>query len=194
MAAFVLGNGVSRESVDIEKLKRRGSVYGCNGLYRTHTVTALIATDQPISLVIQDSGYSKHNRFYTRRPMPNTGAQTVPKEYFGFSSGPIATAIAAKDRENPVYIIGFDMGPNQHGQFNNVYAGTQYYKPMGAAPTYTGNWTKQLIKIISDHPDQQFVRVMGATTATIPDFANVKNLTNMAMDTFLERINTGKDL
>jgi hypothetical protein len=126
--------------------------------------------------------------------MPNTGAQTVPKEYFGFSSGPIATAIAAKDRENPVYIIGFDMGPNQHGQFNNVYAGTQYYKPMGAAPTYTGNWTKQLIKIISDHPDQQFVRVMGATTATIPDFINVKNLTNMTMDTFLERINTGKDL
>ena len=126
--------------------------------------------------------------------MPNTGAQTVPKEYFGFSSGPIATAIAAKDRENPVYIVGFDMGPNQHGQFNNVYAGTQYYKPMGAAPTYTGNWTKQLIKVISDHPNQQFVRVMGATTATISDFINVKNLTNMTMDTFLERINTGKDL
>jgi len=194
MVAFVLGNGISRESVDIEKLKRRGAVYGCNGLYRTHTVTALIATDQPISRVIQDSGYSKHNRFYTRRPMPNTGAQPVPKEYFGFSSGPIATSIAAKDRENPVYIIGFDMGPNQHGQFNNIYAGTQYYKPMGAAPTYIGNWTKQLIKVIADHPDQQFVRVIGETTATIPDFVNVKNLTNMTMDTFLERINTGKDL
>lgn len=194
MVAFVLGNGISRESVDIEKLQRRGSVYGCNGLYRTHTVTALIATDKPISQLIEQSGYSKTNRFYTRRPLPDSGALTVPREYFGFSSGPIAVAIAAKDFENPIYIIGFDMGPNPQGQFNNVYAGTEFYKPIGAAPTYTGNWAKQLVKVVSDHPRNQFVRVMGATTAVLPELENLRNLDNMPMDTFLERINTKKDL
>jgi len=194
MAAFVLGNGVSREMVDITRLMRRGSVYGCNGLYRTHEVTALIATDQAISRVIQTSGYSKKNRFYTRRPLPNLGAQQVPKAYFGFSSGPIATAIAAQDKENPICLIGFDMGPNQNGHFNNIYAGTEFYKPVGATPTYTGNWVKQLSKVIVDHPQQRFIRIMGPTTATIPDLINLKNLEFMPMDTFLERINTKKDL
>ena len=194
MVAFVLGNGVSREQVDITKLSRRGAVYGCNGLYRTHSVSALIATDMPISMDIQESGYSKTNRFYTRRPLPNSGAMKVPKEYFGYSSGPIAVAIAAQDRENPIYTIGFDMAPDQSGRFNNVYAGTKYYKPIGATPTYTGNWIKQLIKIMDDHPDQQFVRIMGATTAMISEFVNVKNLSAMPIETFLERINTGKDL
>lgn len=194
MVAFVLGNGVSRESVDIEKLKRRGPVYGCNGIFRTHTITAVIATDQPIARLIQDSGYSKNHRFYTRRPVPGSGALSVPKEYFGYSSGPNAVAIAARDHENPIYMLGFDMGPNQHGKFNNIYAGTEFYKPVGAAPTYTGNWVKQLLKVISDHPQQMFIRVMGPTTASISDFVNLKNFQTMDLDTFVERINTKKDL
>jgi len=194
MVAFVLGNGVSRESVDIARLMRRGSVYGCNGLYRTHTVTALIATDQPISRAIQESGYSKINRFYTRRPMADSGAQPVPKEYFGFSSGPIAVSIAARDYENPIYLIGFDMGPNQHGHFNNLYAGTEFYKPVGATPTYTGNWAKQLVKVISDYAKHRFIRVMGPTTSPIQELENIRNLETMPLETFLERINTKKDL
>ena len=194
MAAFVLGNGLSRQAVDIDKLMLRGSVYGCNGLYRTHAVTALIATDRPISQAIQESGYAKKNRFYTRRPMANLGALPVPKEYFGFSSGPIATAIAAKEHENPIYLIGFDMGPDTTGKFNNVYASTEFYKALGAPPTYTGNWAKQLSKVMSDCSQQRFIRVIGPTTAGIPELENIKNLTFMTMDTFLERINTRKDL
>jgi hypothetical protein len=93
MAAFVLGNGVSRAAVDVDLLLRLGAVYGCNALYRTHAVTALVATDRPIAEAIQNSGYSLEHRFYTRRPLPNTGAQAVPRPYFGFSSGPIALAL-----------------------------------------------------------------------------------------------------
>ena len=59
MTAFVLGNGTSRQEITIDQLLHLGSVYACNGVYRTHTVTALVATDHPISKVIQESGYSK---------------------------------------------------------------------------------------------------------------------------------------
>ena len=194
MAAFVLGNGVSRDAVDIERIQRRGPVYGCNGLYRTHMITALIATDTAISRAIQESGYSKRHRFYTRRPLPNSGALAVPKSYFGYSSGPIAVAVAASDNETPIYLLGFDMGPDQTGKFNNIYANTEFYKPLGAAPTYTGNWVKQLTKVLADHPHQSFVRVMGKTTAPVPELEKLKNLTFMTMETFVERINTTKDL
>ena len=33
--AFVLGNGVSRKSIDPHALKLHGKTYGCNALYRT---------------------------------------------------------------------------------------------------------------------------------------------------------------
>ena len=194
MAAFVLGNGRSREPLDVNHLLTVAPVYGCNALYRSHCVTALVATDRPIATQIQESGYPRHNRFYTRRPMPNLGALPVPKKYFGFSSGPIACAIAAEDGMNPVYLLGFDMGPTESGRFNNVYADTEFYKKTEALPTFTGNWVRQLITVMRDHPSQRFIRVHGATTADIEEFAGVNNMEKLGFDQFLARINTPKDL
>lgn len=195
MTAFVLGNGLSRQSVSVDRLLELGRVYGCNGLYRTHTVTALVATDHPIARSIQESGYSQTNRFYTRRPLPRLGAQMVPKKYFGYSSGPIATAIAAEDANPTLYLLGFDMAPDPNGKFNNVYAGTQFYKPMGSQPTFTGNWTRQLAQVMNDYAKTHFVRIIGETTQEdIRDFKKVRNLSNLPIASFLERINTGKDL
>ena len=194
MAAFVLGNGRSRADISIDLLLQLGPVYGCNALYRTHTPTVLVATDRPISTEIQESGYSAKNRFYTRRPMPNLGGHPVPKQYFGFSSGPIAVAIAAQDQNNPVYLLGFDMGPDEQGKFNNLYADTQHYKKSGSVPTYTGNWIKQLQTVMRDHKDQRFIRVHGPTTAEIPDFHTVWNLEKLDIQQFVHRLNTPKDL
>lgn len=146
MTAFVLGNGLSRLEVDLNALQKQGNIYGCNALYRSFTPTVLVATDTPIAHEIQNSGYSKLNTFYTRRPLKESGALVVPKPYFGFSSGPIAVALSAIDGNDPIYLIGFDMGPNESGKFNNVFAGTEHYKAVGADPTFTGNWVKQLKK------------------------------------------------
>ena len=194
MAAIVLGNGRSREPLDVNHLLTLAPVYGCNALYRSHCPTVLVATDRPIATQIQESGYPRHNRFYTRRPMPNLGALSVPKKYFGFSSGPIACAIAAEDGMNPVYLLGFDMGPTESGRFNNVYADTEFYKKTEALPTFTGNWVRQIVTICRDFPKISFHRVMGDTTAAIPEFSKVDNLRHMPMADFLDRINNTKDL
>lgn len=194
MAAFVLGNGVSRRPVDVNLLMKRGAVYGCNALYRTHTVTALIATDKPIAEEIQKSGYSDNNRFYTRRPLPGSKALVVPQKYFGYSSGPIAAAIAAQDDHNPVYLLGFDLGPNQVGAFNNLYADTEFYKKTGSVPTYSGNWIRQLCTVMRDYRHRTFIRVHGETTAEVEDFDTIENFQKMALSDFLERINKPKDL
>jgi len=195
MAAFVLGNGISRAGIDVDLLMRLGPTYGCNALYRTHVVTALVATDRPIAQAIQDSGYSLRNRFYTRRPQPNTGAQVVPRQYFGFSSGPIAVALAAADCPGSrIYLLGFDMGPAPTGRFNNVFADSEHYKKSSAPPTFTGNWVRQLIRVTKDYPDCRFVRVHGDTTAEITEFAALTNLERVSIMEFLQRINNPKDL
>lgn len=194
MTAFVLGNGHSRKHISVDRLIQLAPVYGCNALYRTHTPTALIATDRQIAEAIQHSGYAKRARFYTRRPLTGLGAMTVPKEYYGFSSGPIATAIAALDANKIIYLLGFDMGPSPAGRINNLYADTEFYKPSSSPPTFAGNWTKQLIRVAKDFPNIEFVRVHGDTTAEVEDFANLPNFKKMDISDFAARINNPKDL
>lgn len=193
MTAIVLGNGRSRLELDTDWLMAQAPVYGCNALYRTHTPCVLVATDQHIAQTIQDSGYARLHRFYTRRPRPGSGALTVPREYFGYSSGPIAVALAAADRHDPIYLIGFDMGPDQHGRFNNVYAGTEHYKPVASDPTFTGNWVRQLVRVMTDHVTTDFVRVQGAETADIAEFASVRNLQHITLAQFRASINNAKE-
>jgi hypothetical protein len=194
MAAFVLGNGRSREAIDVNRLLELGSVYGCNALYRTYTPTVLVATDHPIALAIQSSGYSQRNRFYTRRPQSDSGAQLIPKPYHGFSSGPVATALAAMDGNTRIYLLGFDLGGLPGDRFNNIYADTEFYKPSHAPPTFTGNWARQLCQIMADFSQCDFVRVVGPTTASVQEFKNIKNYSDLDLQDFLARINTAKDL
>jgi hypothetical protein len=192
--AFVLGNGLSRAPVNLETLAQCGPVYGCNALYREFTPHCLVATDRPIATEIQETGYSGRARFHTRRPIAGLGARPVPKAYYGNSSGPIATSLAALDGHHKIYLVGFDLGPSSTGRFNNIYANTQHYKKPSDHPTYTGNWIKQLCAIARDFPQVEFVRVHGDTTADIADFAAVPNMKKLPMEHFLERINTSKDL
>lgn len=192
--AFVLGNGISRAEIQVNELQKYGSIYGCNALYRTAKPTVLIATDQPIATAIQDSGYALKNRFYTRRPIDGLGAVRIPASYYGYSSGPIAVGIAAMDRVQRIYMLGFDMGPTENNKINNLYAGTEYYKSADSQPTYTGNWIRQITKIVNEYPKTKFVRVCGPTTAKILELNALPNLAHIDIDSFQNRINNQKDL
>jgi len=185
MTAFVLGNGISRRDIDLTRLRNHGPIYGCNALYREFTPDVLVATDRPIATRIQETGYSAQNRFYTRRPLPNLGAIAVPEKYYGNSSGPIASALAALDGHKKIYLLGFDLGATTEQKFNNMYAGTEFYKAAQSEPTYTGNWIRQLCKLTSDFPDTQFYRVHGAATADIDDFRKISNFSRCNLDWFL---------
>jgi hypothetical protein len=192
--AFVLGNGRSRMGLDLQQLSTQGPIYGCNALYREFTPTVLVSTDRPISTAIQQSGYPAQHTHYTRKPIPGLGSRAVPQKYFGFSSGPLATAIAALDGHDAVYLIGFDMSGLPGEKFNNVYADTEFYKKSTARPTYTGNWTRQLCHIARDFPRIRFVRVHGETTGSVAQFDGISNLYKLTLHDFQNRLNNPKEL
>lgn len=192
--AFVLGNGVGRAGLDLDQLRQRGKIYGCNALYREFVPDVLVATDRPIAAAIEQSGYALTHEFYTRRPLPDLGARRLPPEYTGYSSGPNAVALAAKHQNLLIYLLGFDMGPSATNQFNNVYADTEFYKSSKHPPTFTGNWARQLVQICQDYPATQFVRVHSTTTAAVPEFDRISNLASMSMAMFVDLINNTKDV
>jgi len=191
--AFVLGNGKSRLALDLYQLQEVGPIYACNAIYRTFTPDVLVATDPGISKAIQESGYAKEHRFHTRRPIEGTGAKSLPKAYKGFSSGPNAVAQACMDGYHVMYLIGFDLGTTD-GQFNNVYADTEFYKKITDPPTFSGNWIKQIKQLAEEYSNRRFVRVEGPETAFVSGFRDVANLQTMPIDRFQERINTRKGL
>lgn len=184
--AFVLGNGRSRSVIDLARLHQHGVIYGCNALYRDFEPDVLIAADRAISEQIQHSGYSQKHKFYTRKPIEGLGARRVPQEYWGFSSGQIAVAVACMDRHCPVFMLGFDLGSTDT-KFNNVYADTEFYKRSSDRPTYSGNWIKQIIRVAKDYQDCVLVRVMGAESAAVPEFSAVNNIQHMPMTEFVAR-------
>lgn len=63
---FLVGNGESRKDYDLNKLKGKGRIYGCNGLYRDFTPDVLVAVDQGICHEIYNSGYCQDNETYLR--------------------------------------------------------------------------------------------------------------------------------
>ena len=192
--AIVIGNGISRQGIDLQQLKQLGTIYGCNAVYTEFTPDILVATDKPIAARIQETGYALKNKFYTRRPLPNSGALVLPREYHGYSSGPNACGLAAINGHIHIYLLGFDMGPSLTQRFNNIYADTEFYKTSAHPPTYTGNWVKQIVKITQDFPYTNFIRLTGPTTARIAELESIKNLEHQDLATFLDRINNKKDL
>lgn len=189
-AAFVLGNGVSRQQIDLIQLKTLGNVYGCNAIYREFEPDVLISTDTPISERIQHEGYSQTHVHYTRKPLPDSGARRITQKYFGYSSGPVAVSQAAIDGAMTIYLIGFDLGPTRTGRFNNCYADTEFYKKSSAVPTFTGNWVRQLQTIMKDFPKTSFFRITGDTTAEVRELLGVANLAHMPMVDFQQRLVT----
>jgi hypothetical protein len=192
--AFVLGNGVSRKNISLPYLKQRGKIYGCNALYRDFTPDVLVATDRPISEEIQNSKYALENRFHTRKPVPGLGALPLIQKYYGYSSGPNALGLACQDGHRIIYLVGFDMAPDENQQFNNVYADTEFYKKSGSNPTFTGNWIKQLCTIMNDYPENKFYRIVGPTTGNSTELDALRNLQSQSLDSFVDRINNQKDL
>lgn len=191
--AFVLGNGKSRRGIDLSLLKQQGKVYGCNALYREFTPDVLIATDKPIADEIQNSGYAKNNRFFTRRPLPDSGALKLPNEYRGMSSGPNALAQACLDGHTTLYLIGFDLGSND-GQFNNLYADTQFYKKITDPPTFGGNWIKQIRQITEQYSTRSFFRVVGKESTHVPTFAEIPNMRIVDREQFENKLNSTKGM
>lgn len=161
--AFIIGNGTSRKSVNLDHLKKIGTTYGCNALYRDFTPDFLIAVDVRMVLEITRTGYHNSNKVFTN---PNRAFNKIlnlnlfqPSK--GWSSGPTALWLATQHHYKQIYILGFDYKGLDNGKkFNNVYANTPNYKKSSDTATFFGNWLRQTVTVIKETPNIQFTRVI----------------------------------
>ena len=120
---FLIGNGTSRKHFDLERLRGKGTIIGCNALYREFAPDLLITIDAKMLREVKESGYAENHTVM----IPRGRTVAVPKaltwrtERFN-TSGCFGIKMI-KQLINPkfCYMLGMDGFPG------NVYDKTKNY-------------------------------------------------------------------
>ena len=196
--AFVLGNGESRKGIRIADLKKHGTVFACNAVYRTEEPDYLIAVDPKMILEIAETDYPKTHEVWTNynhQYSKNENAKNHIKWFqpsLGWSSGPTALKMAADKKFTMIYIMGFDYqghvkdAKNKRFSFNNVFKDSRNYKKSTDEATYHGNWLNQTKRVLTDYPEIQFRRVIRKDAFKPHDLEFSANLKHLDIDEFLK--------
>ena len=197
--AFVLGNGESRRGIDINDLKEKGTVFACNGEYRTHQPHYLIAVDPKMILEIGETDYPIHNKVWSNYNAQYAKHQKIidhvnwVKPSLGWSSGPTALRMALEHGFKEIYVLGFDYqglsseGKNQNFRFNNIFKDTRNYKKSNEQATFHGNWLNQTKKCVMDFPDAKFYRVIPNGWYKPKDLEWKDNVEHMVKEKFMSK-------
>ena len=184
--AFVLGNGTSRLRLNLPELKGRGTIIGCNAIYREFEPDYLVAVDTKMVNEIIAAGYHKDHQVWTN---PNKGINSKKNINFfsphrGWSSGPTALWFASNLGHKEVYFFGFDY-QGLNGKFNNVYADTFNYKKSSDSATYFGNWLNQTERTIKENRGINYFRVADPSSF-VPDKlrSTLPNLRHITFEEF----------
>lgn len=60
----VIGNGNSREDLNLDEINKKAITFGCNALYRNFSPDYLLSVDAPITHEILSTDYVKNNNLY----------------------------------------------------------------------------------------------------------------------------------
>ena len=186
--AFVLGNGISRKSIDLNQLRKYGTIYGCNALYREFVPDHLIAVDSKMVLEIASTNYQRYNSVWTN---PNKLYNNIPNLNIfqpskGWSSGPTALWLASQHVYKEIYILGFDykgIGDRQD-RFNNMYADSYNYKKSDEPATFHGNWLRQTATTIKENPTIRYFRVIQPDNFCPSELNIIRNISNILVEDF----------
>lgn len=143
--AYIIGNGASRQPFDLMILRGKGTVFGCNALYRDFSFTSpkyvlpdfLVAIDDAITVEIESSDFPSN-----RVIIPPENEKWEPVElHWGRSAtkdwnparprsnaGMNAILEAIKKGYSDLYIFGFDsLVVDNKVALSNLYDGTDCY-------------------------------------------------------------------
>lgn len=186
--AFVIGNGRSRSNFQLKYLKGKGTVFGCNALYRDTFVKNnwdlpdyLVAIDEKIITEIESSNFPSQ-RFH----VPPVEEQYEPVDYHlelsgidkrglminnpglmeqiqtpRSNAGMNAMKLAIKKGARQIFALGFDFILATDESTTNMYKGTNAYGPETAAGHADSvNRTKYMNWFAEQNRDVSFIFVM----------------------------------
>ena len=184
--AFIIGNGPSRKKLDLNELVGKGTIFGCNALYRDFDkADFLVAIDDRMIDEIKSK-------------LPLEGTEVIfPPEHERYeeisgrrsNAGMNAMREAIRREHDILYCIGFDFITESSFATGNVYKDTVNYEPRTQSNGDDNYWRiKYLEWYANENPNTKFIFVIPDDTATKP--LDSDNIIGMRMSTFLNKLNT----
>jgi len=174
--AYIIGNGGSRKGFDLLLLKGKGTVFGCNALYRDYRLSNpkyvlpdyLVAIDNPIITEIESSDFPSSRVLIPPEdekwePVELHWGRAVNKQWDPqrprSNAGMNAILEAIKLEYETLYVFGFDfLVVDQNTAMSNLYDGTDCYGLETRANLQdTRNRMKYLGHVIENNPKTNFV-------------------------------------
>lgn len=166
---IVLGNGESRQNLDIEQISSGSLVIGCNAIVRDYAVDHLVCVDHRM---VKEALLSDNcpDRVYTRvdwlsrfkdhrvtsvPSLPVTGPHRW-NDPFHWGSGPYAVLLAAMLGADVIEMYGFDLFSSTN-TVNNIYKGTSNYVSETHRPVDPSYWIKQIGDVFCWFPKIKFM-------------------------------------
>jgi hypothetical protein len=179
--AFVIGNGESRKPFNLEKLRGKGVIVGCNALYRDFTPDILTAIDSRMIKEITSKNYHKENQFI----IPANRASNIPELakinlIKGFNTtGGFALQYIGHCGFKKAYMLGFDCFDG------NIYENTQNYtrKKLKNYDTFVRNYNSG----IKQYPYTKYINVIREKDGLTKHLQHLNNYSVINYDEF-ERI------
>ena len=173
MPTAVIGNGESRKTVDLHKLKQTHTLVGCNAIHRDIVVDHLVCCDRRMVDEATNNPLTKDTLIYVR---PNwhhyfrkikklKNIRLVPDlpykgnkqqdDPFHWGSGGFAVLLAASLGQKEIDIYGVDLYPT-HNKVNNIYKNTAHYGKSDGQAVDPSYWVYQIAKVFENFPECHF--------------------------------------
>ena len=164
---LVIGNGESRINYNLNNLKDRYVLVGCNAIHRDIIVDHLICCDRRMTEEALLNPLTNKTKIYTRPGWVRPPLHPVPQlpykgnikrdDPFHWGSGGFAVLLGALLSDN-VTLLGFDLYDNNK-QVNNMYKNTANYSKADSSPVDYSYWVYQIGKVFECYPATQFTIV-----------------------------------
>jgi hypothetical protein len=186
--AFIIGNGTSRKPIDLYSLVGKGTIYGCNALYRSfNNWDYLVAIDDGMIDELIRINFENgeviipplEERFESAEYSPNRRRS---------NAGMNAMLESIRRGAKFLYCLGFDFILDGDISVDNIYKNTANYGPETHANISDNYYRiKYLEWFIGKYPEVTFIFV-------VPNGANVKrvdgkNVIGMSIDSFIKKVN-----
>jgi hypothetical protein len=185
--AFIVGNGTSRSSIDLSCLKGKGSIIGCNALYRDFPdYDYLVAIDDGMIEELQENANDE------RLIIPPQDERWEDSRYSNIrrrsNAGMNAMFEAMRLDHNKLYCIGFDFMLRGEKSISNIYEDTNCYGPETHAVQSDNTYRiKYLSWCIQNNKDVSFTFVLPRDQKY--ESISGPNVTGIYVDKFVEKYN-----
>lgn len=185
-SAIVIGNGESRNCLDLKTYLGKITLIGCNAIHRDLLVDHLVCCDnRMVHETVSRKKSHKISKIYTRQryfkdfnklydnsrvqllpPLPYEGS-LKPDQPEHWGSGPYALLLAVHLNFSTVHMVGFDLY-GKNFLVNNVYKNTPNYLTENKPAVDPAYWIYQIRKIFVYYPLTNF-KIYNTSDWKLPD-------------------------